>query len=36
MVILVDTNIILDVLQKREPFYEDSEKILTKCALGVV
>lgn len=34
MVILVDTNIILDVLQKREPFYKDSEKILTKCAFG--
>ena len=29
MVILVDTNIILDVLQKREPFYADSKDILT-------
>ena len=27
MVILVDTNIILDVLQKREPFYTDSKDI---------
>ena len=26
MVILVDTNIILDVLQKREPFYTDSNE----------
>ena len=34
MVILVDTNIILDVLQKREPFYTDSKDILTKCASG--
>ncbi len=34
MVILVDTNIILDVLQKREPFYADSKDILIKCASG--
>ena len=34
MVILVDTNIILDVLQKREPFYKDSKMILAKCASG--
>lgn len=33
MKILVDTNIILDVLLKREPFYHTSTKILnlSKC-----
>lgn len=32
MVILVDTNIILDVFLKREPHKTNSEFILTKCA----
>lgn len=32
MVILVDTNIILDVLLKREPYSTYAEIILTKCA----
>lgn len=32
MVILVDTNIVLDVLLKREPYRTNSEIILSKCA----
>ena len=32
MVILVDTNVILDVLLKREPYRTYSEIILSKCA----
>ena len=30
MVILVDTNIIIDVLANREPYAEDAKKILEK------
>ena len=32
MVILVDTNIILDVITKREPFAAESRKVLELCA----
>ncbi len=32
MVILVDTNILVDVLMKREPYRKDAEEILAKCA----
>ncbi len=32
MVILVDTNILVDVLMKREPYRKEAEQILTKCA----
>ncbi len=32
MVILVDTNILVDVLMKREPYRKNAEEILTKCA----
>lgn len=32
MVILVDTNIILDVIASREPFVTESQKILELCA----
>lgn len=31
MDVLIDTNIVLDVLQNREPFSEDSKKILALC-----
>ena len=31
MKLLIDGNIILDVLQKREPYYEDSAKIWKMC-----
>ena len=34
MVVLLDTNIILDVLQKRDGLYESSFKVLEKCAEG--
>ena len=34
MTVLIDINLILDVLQKRVPFYDSSEKILTYCASG--
>ncbi len=32
MLVLIDTNIILDVLEKREPFFESSNEILSLCA----
>lgn len=32
MIILVDTNVILDILLKREPFSHAAQTILTKCA----
>lgn len=32
MLVLIDTNIILDILEKREPFYESSNDILSLCA----
>lgn len=32
MVILVDTNVVLDVIAKREPFVTDSQKVLELCA----
>ncbi|GEM_PF-6695774 len=31
MDILIDTNIILDWFLKREPFYEESKRLLNKC-----
>lgn len=35
-VILIDLNILLDVLQKREPFFEDSANILAAVETGRV
>lgn len=32
MVVLVDTNVIIDYLASREPFYYASSEIITKCA----
>lgn len=32
MVVLVDTNVIIDFLTTREPFYKASSEIITKCA----
>lgn len=32
--ILVDTNVLLDYLMTREPFYEDAKKIVLACADG--
>lgn len=36
MTVLIDTNLILDVLQKRIPFYDSSNKVLTCCASGKI
>lgn len=30
--VLLDINVILDVLQKRKPHYEDAARLLTLCA----
>lgn len=32
MIVLVDTNIVLDVLMKREPYATEAQMIMTKCA----
>lgn len=32
MKILIDTNVLLDVIVKREPYFADSEKIISMCA----
>lgn len=32
MLVLIDTNVILDILEKRDPFYEASSEILSLCA----
>lgn len=34
MVVLIDTNIILDILEKHTPFYEYSSEVLSYCASG--
>lgn len=34
--VLVDLNILLDVLQKREPFYEDSARLLAAVETGQI
>lgn len=31
MVLLIDTNVVMDVVGKREPFYNDSSKVLSLC-----
>ena len=30
--ILIDTNVLLDYLLKREPFYEDARNVIMSCA----
>ncbi len=32
MIVLVDTNVIIDFLMTREPFYKASAEVITKCA----
>lgn len=32
MLVLIDTNIVLDILEKRLPFYESSNDVLSLCA----
>lgn len=34
--ILIDTNVILDFLEKRYPFYEDANKIMDLCRTGKI
>ncbi len=34
--VLIDLNIILDVLQKREPFFESSRQLLSAAETGVI
>lgn len=36
MTVLIDTNLILDVLEKRIPFYDSSNEVLTYCASGKI
>lgn len=36
MLVLFDTNIILDILEKRLPFYDSSKSVLESCASGNV
>ena len=35
-IVLIDVNILLDVLQKREPFYDTSAHLLASCETGRV
>ena len=32
--ILIDTNVLLDYLLEREPFFEDAKKVVLSCANG--
>lgn len=32
MVILLDTNVVLDFLAMRQPYYDDAKKIIRMCA----
>lgn len=34
--ILIDTNVLLDYLLTREPFYEDAKEIVQACVKGQV
>ncbi len=36
MLVLFDTNIILDILEKRLPFYNSSKSVLETCVSGNV
>ncbi len=36
MLVLIDTNIILDILEKRLPFYNSSKSVLESCVSGNV
>lgn len=35
MVVLIDTNILLDYILKREPFYEDAKKVIEICSTDI-
>lgn len=34
MVVLIDTNVIIDFLVAREPFYDSALRVMEKCASG--
>lgn len=34
MVVLIDTNVIIDFLMTREPFYQAASEVITRCANG--
>lgn len=34
MRVFIDTNVLLDFLNRREPFYGDAEKIINSCCTG--
>lgn len=36
MVVLIDTNVVIDFLLTREPFFEASSKVIAKCANGEI
>lgn len=36
MVVLVDTNIIIDFLATREPFYQAASQVMEKCSTGEI
>lgn len=36
MIVLVDTNVLLDVLARREPFYADSARVWTLAETGAI
>lgn len=36
MVVLVDTNVLLDVISMREPYVENSIRVIEHCALRTV
>ena len=36
MKLLIDTNVIMDVLQKRQPFFRESKKVCECCEIGLV
>jgi len=36
MRVFIDTNVVVDVIARREPFFADSQAILSLCALGEI
>ena len=36
MTIFIDTNVLIDVIARREPFFKDSQSVLSLCFLGKV
>lgn len=36
MVVLIDTNVIIDFISRREPFFNDAKMIIQLCAIGKI